>query len=282
VNYNLTIVTVTKNDSIGLRETTLSILNLASKAPELSVRHLIMDGNSKDTSFDCWQQLTSEFRGTNYLGVFSSNDDSGIYDAMNNALHFFKDDDIVWYLNAGDVISDGINSRQFLVDLENFKSSESILIFFIAKCRWGAYEWHIPPKRIDGVDFANWITGHTPVHQAVLFKFKSAIPLHYLKVFKIQADTILIYYLMKLNSDYILSKEIICVFFLGGLSGNYTKGRKVLRQTIEQYFVYALRKDRLYKYFSLPFIMLSKYILSNILGVHFYKIHSILNKMRFK
>jgi hypothetical protein len=282
MEYSITVVTIVKNDFIGLQETTQSILNLALKMPELSIRHLIMDGNSSDALLDRWQQLISKFSGRNYHGVFSSENDNGIYDAMNKASRFFEEDDIVWYLNAGDIVNENIDSKRFQIVINDFKSSRSVLLFCVAKCKWRTYEWHMPPAIVDSSNFGLWITGNTPVHQAVLFKYKSALPLHYLRVFKIQADTILIYYIIKSGSSYMFSDEIICIFYLGGLSGSYLSARKVLRQTIEQYFVYALRGDRFHKYFSLPLIMFIKYLLNNIFGSRFYNIHSIVNRMRFK
>lgn len=90
----LTIVTVVKDDPSGL-DATLSSIQGQSVSPNL----LIVDGGSRDATLhvvQTWQEsLTFQFM---------SEPDKGPYHAMNKALHKLGDEDLIWFVNAGDTL----------------------------------------------------------------------------------------------------------------------------------------------------------------------------------
>jgi Glycosyltransferases involved in cell wall biogenesis len=88
------VITVTRNDLLGLRETIDSVLSQNG----INYEHIVVDGASSDG--------TVAYLSTIHRGGFKwiSEPDSGIYDAMNKSLRLVDGDYIV-FLNAGDSFS---------------------------------------------------------------------------------------------------------------------------------------------------------------------------------
>lgn len=91
----LSIITVNKNNIIGLQETLNSVLEQV----ESDFEYIIVDGNSTDGSKDI---LTG-----NHLENFKiiSEEDDGIYDAMNKGI-LMANGEFTLFLNSGDVLLD--------------------------------------------------------------------------------------------------------------------------------------------------------------------------------
>ena len=92
MNFDLTIITVNKNNHKGLINTLASIRNLENNR---KMHHLIVDGNSQDLPED-FNQLQSRFN-FDYI----SEVDFGIYNAMNKGIVNVSSDYVV-FLNSGD------------------------------------------------------------------------------------------------------------------------------------------------------------------------------------
>jgi len=94
----LSIITVTRNDLSGLRRTLDSI----AVAPEAQYgcEIIVIDGASTDGTREYLERLEDE------RVRWISERDEGIYDAMNKGLSLARGN-AVWFLNGGDVISEG-------------------------------------------------------------------------------------------------------------------------------------------------------------------------------
>ena len=151
----LIIVTVVKNDPDGLNHTLASI-----GRQESHTRVLIMDGGSTDTTLEVinrWQpSLAMEVE---------SQPDSGPYDAMNKAIAKLEDDDLVWFINAGDAL---VGDSALSTALEHTKAKDF---------RWGFGPHKVvettgePRRTVRGQPFniRNFAYGRTPIcHQAVV------------------------------------------------------------------------------------------------------------------
>ena len=90
------IVTVVKNDLVGLRRTRASLENQNYS----NWTHVVIDGFSSDGTRDYLDKLSSE----NTLSI--SEPDSGIYQAMNKSLGLLPINSYVIFLNARDVLVD--------------------------------------------------------------------------------------------------------------------------------------------------------------------------------
>ena len=104
----LAVITVTKDDLRGLRDT----LDSAKAQINQDFRHLVIDSSKHSTDV---KNLTSEYR-TEYHWT----PPSGIYPAMELGLEKLDDSDFCWYLNSSDTFAD-VNSvdvvnRQLLAE----------------------------------------------------------------------------------------------------------------------------------------------------------------------
>lgn len=108
-SLKITIATVTYN-AAGLLERTLRSVAGQTYA---SIEHLIIDGNSTDDTLSLlhrYQELNTLAEHPHEISILSEND-NGLYDAMNKALQMATGDYIL-YLNAGDKLhSDDIIER---------------------------------------------------------------------------------------------------------------------------------------------------------------------------
>jgi glycosyltransferase involved in cell wall biosynthesis len=94
MNENITVVTVSLNNSNGLRKTFLSLSNLNVKPFEV----IVIDAVSKDDTISVVKQYSAN------LNIrFISEPDDGIYDAMNKGLSLVRTS-LVHYLNGGDEV----------------------------------------------------------------------------------------------------------------------------------------------------------------------------------
>jgi len=90
----ISVITVVKNDSAGIRETLQSVADQTG----CEIEHVIIDGGSSDDTLEvirCWSSRAV---------TFISEADSGPYDAMNKGVRA-SSGEIVATLNAGDVYS---------------------------------------------------------------------------------------------------------------------------------------------------------------------------------
>ena len=96
-NIKLSIVTVCKNEEKRVRRTIKSVLMQAG----IDYEYIVLDGKSEDNTLDVLKSYEKEFedKGVSYRIISKS--DSGIYNAMNNALEYINGEWVI-YLNAGD------------------------------------------------------------------------------------------------------------------------------------------------------------------------------------
>jgi glycosyltransferase involved in cell wall biosynthesis len=90
----ISVITVVKNDSAGIRETLQSVADQTG----CEIEHVIIDGGSSDDTLEvirCWSSRAV---------TFISEADSGPYDAMNKGVRAASGE-IIATLNAGDVYS---------------------------------------------------------------------------------------------------------------------------------------------------------------------------------
>lgn len=109
LNSKLSIITVNKNNFNGLLRTLNSLVNIE----KINIEHLIIDGNSCNMS-ESFIELQER-----YDFKFISEDDKGIYDAMNKGIKFITGD-FVLFLNSGDSISHSLSFLNLFNNFENF------------------------------------------------------------------------------------------------------------------------------------------------------------------
>tara|TARA_B100000035_G_scaffold288254_1_gene273748 strand:- start:1852 stop:2706 length:855 start_codon:yes stop_codon:yes gene_type:complete len=275
-NINLKFITVVRNDVDGLIKTINSMNNLAKNSKKFLFTVFIQDGLSEDKTLLAARDLIKKNKIENIKFSISSEIDNGIFDAMNKPLKFLKQNDLVCYMNAGDIISEDLDYDLFNESIQTFFKSESKMCAFRSKNFFSDIYYFMPPKKIKTKkDFSKWITNNTPVHQSIFFKFDERTPLLYSTKFKIQSDTLLIYNYINKYGYPIFFNNTFCDFELGGLSNSYKSFSKVLLQIREQKLISELRGEKEIYIYLRKLSLFLKFFLHNIFGKNFHKIHAI-------
>lgn len=270
---NLVVITVCYNDLAGLKETIESLIPYKKHI----ISQLVIDGNSTDGTKEFLTEVSNSSR-ISYL----SEPDKGIFDAMNKGMALLKktirsdEHYYVWFLNSGDLAN--------YIELELIGNEHDVL-FFCSRQK-SLYSKHLntfrPDFKNDNADFGEWLKYNSPVHQAVLFSSRLNDLVYYNTDFRNQADTRLICELAA-NHKFKFYNQVLCIFELGGNSGNYTNYQKVITQLWEDLYIRNLLTKRSFGYFYRQvFIFQSKFILNRILGKKlFHYFHVIILKLKY-
>ena len=95
---NISIITIVKNDVHNINKTLESIINFKKYTKKYSVKYIVLDGNSSDgTELICEKYI-------NYIDVYKSELDTGIYDAFNKGILYSEDNSYILCINSGDIL----------------------------------------------------------------------------------------------------------------------------------------------------------------------------------
>lgn len=196
-----TIVTVCKNNLLGLRETFRSIEEQNFQA----VEWLVIDGNSTDGTRRYLEELNAPF-----LSYWLSERDCGIYNAMNKARPFITGCYIL-YLNAGDTLEQAAltNVSQLMAQ----RKFDIYLFSYYLNFKGGAKLLRQPRE------LATYIWHGVPTsHQATFFSYEVIKEIPYDESFSICGD-----YLLMARTFVMSYKAVTCTiplvsFEVGGLS----------------------------------------------------------------
>ena len=208
------IITITYNNYSGLLKTSKSILF----QNYIDINWIVIDGGSTDETSSFMHKVIAN---TNINITFISEEDNGIYDAMNKGINLSYGDYLI-FLNAGDqfytenVLSDiflniPINGTPSLVYGNFFRElKDGSLSPVKAKPIW--YIYHSLPTS----------------HQAIFYKREAIGQLRYNLKYKVSSDY---YFTAKFihdnncinNQDYRIVPALISIFEYNGMSINNTK-----------------------------------------------------------
>jgi hypothetical protein len=278
----LNVLTVVRNDRPGLQRTLRSLVSLIedNENSDLVLKVHIQDGCSVDDTKRAYDEFEAGFTANGSSIVFVSEDDVSLFDAMNKASSSLIKGDLVLYLNAGDQICPDLKANTLVKCLRDLDRSSAMMAAFRSKNVYQNIEYFMPPMGCSTKqEFIKWLRFNTPVHQAIIFRVDKNFPLHYPLEFEIQADTLLIYYLIKYQGSPIFYNISLCEFELGGLSNTYISFKKVLTQIKEQSIIARFREEPLWSRKLRGFLLLIKYVLHRLLGDYFYSIHAKANQI---
>ena len=126
-NHKITIITVVFNASEGIKKTLKSIFSQSYKNIEI----IVIDGGSTDGTID----IISDY--SQYIDYFISEQDYGIYDAMNKGIRVATGEWIC-FMNSGDIFYSKDTVSNIFLDLDQKKDiiiGECIVDFNLFKKR---------------------------------------------------------------------------------------------------------------------------------------------------
>lgn len=172
----LSVITVCFNAQDSIEKTIQSVIGQNYK----NMEYLIIDGKSTDQTLDIVRKYKKE---CNYLR-FISEEDTGIYNAMNKGISM-AEGDYIYFLNSGDCFPDFYLAGQVMQEIEKHKPD---IFYGNVDMDYGAYRKRIQYakyKRLKKV----WIAlGITVCHQAVFAKADVLKKHNFDETFKLWAD----------------------------------------------------------------------------------------------
>ncbi len=204
-NYKISIITVTKNSEKFLEECILSVQNQSYKNYE----HLIIDGNSTDNTINVIKKHEQK------LAYWISENDKGLYDAMNKGINKCSGD-IIGILNSDDVYYD----QTLKIVNDYFNKNKDLDFLFGSVYKYKLLHGYNPNK-------IKWSFGFYTTHSVGFFiKKESQIKIGpYSLKYKNSSDYDLFYRMIvkyKMKGMATKKNEIFGKFRGGGFSSNFT------------------------------------------------------------
>ena len=196
------IITITFNNYKGLKKTYESLINQSTN----NFNWIVIDGNSNDKTKFFLEELLQKHNFLTYI----SEEDKGIYDAMNKGLRL-SNDEYVYFLNAGDVFVNNYtlakveekiiqNNKPDFVYGDSLEESMITSETFYKKSRSYKTIWY----------------GMFTHHQAMFYK--NIDKLQYSLDYKIASDYDYTIKFLKQTVSKVYINEAICIFEKGGIS----------------------------------------------------------------
>jgi glycosyltransferase involved in cell wall biosynthesis len=240
---DISIITVVKDDAIGLSQTASSITRQTVAAKEW----IILDGESDPSTLELLNKLD---KIPNVL--VSSSPPRGIYDAMNRACELATSQ-WLWFINAGDVLVDD-DSLSLISQLILLNSDVGIIATPVIQATPSGYFYSFTSPVVELVDEQKFAIFH---HQGCLINRKKFIDLGgYDSNLKYAADGKLLDSIISRSEFHLINSPFI-IFQLGGRSwSNLAETLKEIRTYRVLKTSYIQEKILLFKnklrYFTLP------------------------------
>ena len=271
-SWLISIVTVVFNNSNGLNKTIQSIKEQHYNRLE----YIVMDGGSTDSTIEV---IDKERKS---ISFYLSEQDDGIYDAMNKGLNYCNGD-FVLFLNAGDCFASPTSLSEFVSQIKDANT----IYFGKAKIHNLKTIRFYPPHTVNNQENAiKWANKYLPNHQTMLFPKSFYAFNKFNTIFQIVGDTDYKIRAIK-NNNLVFLDTVLTNFELGGISSRFEHLPTVVRQFKEYIMIANIHyKDntfyRIVKYLmALKFIF--KYIINKLFGIErFYKSLKLFTTFRDK
>ena len=137
--YKLSIITINKNNAIGLEKTIQSVINQTYFD---KIEYIVIDGLSTDGS-----SITIE-KYKNYFSYWISEKDNGIYDAMNKGTNVAIGEYLL-FLNSGDALYHNKIIEEIYPKLNTYD-----IVYGGVEYDGEKHSIRIPPERLDFLSFS--------------------------------------------------------------------------------------------------------------------------------
>lgn len=238
----LSIITINRNNAIGLEKTMRSVAAQTCKEFE----YIVIDGASTDGSVEMVKNLEAEFRHLKWV----SEPDSGIYNAMNKGLRMASGD-YIQILNSGDSLAAPDVMERMLSALEK-ADKPSMLYGNMVKCFPDGRRWvdkSFEGREITMLDMYTGTLNHDPTYiRRDLFEKYG----YYDESLKIVSDWKWYLQAIVLGGEKQWYVDIdVTLFDMSGISEtNKDLDRAERKQVLEQLFPGAVLAD--YEHYAFP------------------------------
>jgi len=243
IKPKISIVTVVYNGEKYLEQTLKSVISQTYD----NIEYIIIDGQSQDNTLNIIKQYEE------YISIWKSEKDYGIYDAMNKGIDLATGD-FIWFINAGDEIYDITTVENVFKDYNNedvFYGPTQLIeedgsIKLVTKV----------PKNLT---YKNFQHGMAVSHQSIILKTK--LIQHYNLEYTVVADHDWIISALKKTTNIKHTNCIFSKYLLGGFSNkNFYKGWREKLEIMKVqygmitysmnifYFVKAIMKKNIKRY----------------------------------
>jgi len=246
------IITIVRNDLVGLKKTYESIISQKKKDFEW----IVIDGASTDGCLEFIKLLQIE----NFKWV--SEPDEGIYDAMNKGIKLAQGK-YINFLNAGDYLQESNILESVYEKIKNDLIQTDLIFGGASLMMKNGIKYYRKPKSIKFLPY-----GLPSIHQSTYYRTELLKDNYYNKEFKICGDYYLVCKLSLLNPHAIVIDTPLVAFSIGGVS--YSEPLLLIRESM------SIKKDILKLNLLIRVFALSKMIVS------FLGIYTINNLARIK
>jgi len=247
--YKISIVTVVYNDRKGLEKTIESVM----AQTYTDVEYIVIDGASSDGTVEVIKKYQD------HINYWVSEKDSGIYDAMNKGSNVATGD-FINFMNAGDLFLNENSLKSFILQMDD----DSKTYFGRAQTKDSSISWVYPSYKFNKNNINIWLNSALPNHQAMFFPKKFYKNFKYDFKYKIGSDSDYKFQAQK-ECGFHFIDEIVAVFELGGIS-THMQSWKVTKQILHDSWHISLKHRGLFFAIVRQFKIITKYILSSLLG----------------
>jgi hypothetical protein len=207
MNSNLTVVTIVKDDLVGLTRTYLSL-----KPSESQVSWIVVTPNHPGSTMNFARELLARRE----IDKIVIDNGSGIYQAMNLALANIPSGQWIWFLNSGDEVASSTTMNSIRSSLVNPSSEWVYGGFYLADGDQEVIGYKSPPQNFLA---KNQLFSKSFVsHQSVLMKSEFIKSLNgFNEKFKVAADWDLLVRAVQISKPLRVDYPI-AIFHLGGFS----------------------------------------------------------------
>lgn len=205
----LSIITVSLNNVRGLESTLDSFAQIPLFCRQ-NFEHIIIDGLSNDGTIEYCRNYE---KSPHVKTIFISEQDNGIYNAMNKGLRFTSGE-FCMFINCGDLLEENIDFMTlFKILTSSFQLAETAGIAFNVKMQSSSFNYKVSSRVI-----SNWRLRMPTVHQGIIYKTNFLLLNNYDETLRICSDFKSIVIAVENNLFFEVINEDLAVLTLGGIS----------------------------------------------------------------
>lgn len=249
--FNISIISITKNDLQGLKKTTSSIKKLEFDG---IIEWLILDGSDENNILQNKKLIRNfkEYKSfyLNYINLKKLSIE-GIYNSMDYGLKAAKGESII-FMNGGDQFFNKYSIKNLYGKLKTIKEEKSFVFGQALNYEDKNLNWEFPDNNT--TDINKWLRLFEPNHQSMLIKANFAKSQNFADFGEIYADGLWKRNLISNATKYIYIDEKVCIFYLDGISNKKLNLKQLQKELKNKNYKLIRKLIILIKFFTPDFL----------------------------